>query len=157
MLKTMPKILIIGYGNPLRSDDSLGWHAVRELSRSLESPSVEFLTCHQLTPELADKVAAAGAAIFIDALQIEESNPARPGELVVSQIVPSPGPSAFSHKLTPATLLDLGRQLYGSCPQAYAVSLCGESFAFGEALSPPVAKALPQLIQRVCDLVREAA
>jgi hydrogenase maturation protease len=145
----MAKVLIVGYGNPLRSDDGLGWQAVRELSRSLESPDVEFLTCHQITPELADKVAAVGTVIFIDATRIGESDPAKPGELIVSEVAPFPGSFAFSHELTPATLLDLGRRLYGSCPRAYTVSLRGESFAFGETLSPSVAKALPQLLQKV--------
>jgi hydrogenase maturation protease len=153
----MPKILIIGYGNPLRSDDALGWYAVQELSRDPESSRVEFLTCHQLTPELADKVAAAGTVIFIDAIRNEESSALGPGGLVVSQIAPLPGSSAFSHELTPATLLGLSRQLYGTCPQAYSVSLCGESFAFGETLSPSIAKALPELIQKVRTLVLPTA
>ena len=151
----MPKILIIGYGNPLRSDDGLGWHAIRELSRGVESPDVELLPCHQLTPDLADKIATAGTVIFIDAIQIEESD-AGPEGPIVSEISPSAGSSAFSHELTPATLLDLSRQLYGGCPRAYTVSLRGESFAFGEALSPSVAKALPELIQKVCALVQGA-
>jgi hydrogenase maturation protease len=150
----MPKTLIIGYGNPLRRDDGLGWHAIRELSRGVESADVELLPCHQLTPELADKVAAAGAVIFIDAIQIEESAAAGPRGPIISEISPSAGSSAFSHELTPATLLDLSRQLYGSCPHAYTVSLRGESFAFGEALSPSVARALPALIQKVRALVQ---
>ena len=48
------KALIIGYGNPLRSDDGFGWHAGRLLAQALAGQEAEVITCHQLTPELAD-------------------------------------------------------------------------------------------------------
>src|SRR5580704_15594719 len=49
-----PRTLVIGYGNPLRSDDALGWHASRLLAQALAGQEVDVITCHQLTPELAE-------------------------------------------------------------------------------------------------------
>jgi hydrogenase maturation protease len=49
----MARVLIIGYGNPFRSDDGLGWQIANELSRTNRSAETEVLPCHQLTPELA--------------------------------------------------------------------------------------------------------
>ena len=62
----MARILIVGYGNPLRFDDGLGWRAAEELSQRLSPPEieVEVIVRHQLTPELADNVRNAEAVFF---------------------------------------------------------------------------------------------
>ena len=52
----MARVLILGYGNPLRSDDGLGWQVAVQLFRTNTSPEVLVLPCHQLTPELAEPI-----------------------------------------------------------------------------------------------------
>ena len=51
----MTRVLVIGYGNPLRSEsDALGWRVVAQLEAALQNlPEVEVHACQQLTPELA--------------------------------------------------------------------------------------------------------
>ena len=58
----MTQVLIVGYGNPLRCDDGLGWCAAEALSRSLPFPETEIVICHQLAPELADNLRYADLA-----------------------------------------------------------------------------------------------
>ena len=58
--------LVIGYGNELRRDDGLGPQAARAVA-GWGMPGVLALSCHQLTPELAEIVADAEEALFIDA------------------------------------------------------------------------------------------
>ena len=53
----MPKVMLIGYGNPLRTDDAIGWRAAGELSAQLTGDDVEIVACHQLNPEMAEAVA----------------------------------------------------------------------------------------------------
>jgi len=43
--------LIIGIGNPLRSDDGVGWVVAEQLTRDSDASS-DVLTVYQLTPEL---------------------------------------------------------------------------------------------------------
>ena len=148
MSRTMPRILIVGYGNPLRSDDGVGWYAAEELSRRLSSEHAEIVTCHQLTPELAEQASRAEVAFFIDA-----ARHGLPGELTCGPVVPEASSFSFTHDLSPATVLELARKLYGKCPQGFAVSLCGECFDHGERLSAKVAESLPRLVK----LVQEAA
>src|SRR5271169_1528567 len=57
-----PRTLIIGYGNPLRSDDGFGWHAGRLLAQSLADQDAKIITCHQLTPELAETLSQSSRA-----------------------------------------------------------------------------------------------
>jgi hydrogenase maturation protease len=146
----MARTLIIGYGNPLRGDDGLGWHAAERLAAVLPETEAEIMTCRQLTPELAEPISRADLVIFIDA---EQTGPA--GKLSCRRITPGTSPSgALSHHLTPAMLLAWARGLYGTCPEAIVFSVSGQSFDCEEGLSPHVSSALPRLIERVCRLVR---
>ena len=63
-------VLVIGYGNELRCDDGIGQRVVKELHLS----KVKSLAVHQLTPELAETLANADLAIFVDACLISESS-----------------------------------------------------------------------------------
>ena len=88
-------ILIIGIGNPLRSDDGLGWAVAEQLSQYLamrpcngaSAPTTaavsrverwycDIHTVYQLTPELAEWMAAVNLVVMIDA-----SHEGEPGEL----------------------------------------------------------------------------
>ena len=59
-------ILVIGYGNDLRSDDAVGQKVANAIA-AWKLPQVTSLCVHQLTPELASFLATAELAIFIDA------------------------------------------------------------------------------------------
>jgi hypothetical protein len=48
------QVLIVGYGNPLRGDDGLGWRAAERLRTVIQDAGVEILALHQLTPELME-------------------------------------------------------------------------------------------------------
>ena len=51
----------------MRSDDGFGWHASRLLAQALAGQDAEVITCHQLTPELAEPLSQCSRAVFIDA------------------------------------------------------------------------------------------
>ena len=60
--------LIVGYGNPLRGDDGVGQAVARAFANEAAIDGVEALACHQLTPELAERFAAAARVVLIDAV-----------------------------------------------------------------------------------------
>jgi hydrogenase maturation protease len=138
--------LIIGYGNPLRSDDALGWHASRLLAGVLKGADVEVITCHQLTPELAEPLSRCQRAVFIDADAQGE-----PGEIHcrIARFQASTS-ATFTHNSTPSGLLASARQLYGHRPKAIIITVTAASFEFGDALSPVIAAALPKVVEMVC-------
>jgi hydrogenase maturation protease len=145
-----PRTLILGYGNPLRGDDGLGWYAAERLAAILHEREVQTIALHQLTPDLAEPISRTGLVIFIDA---EQGEPA--GRVFCRRISPE-GPLAgsFSHHLTPPALLAWTRGLYGYSPAALLFTVSGRSFDCSEELSPPVAAALPELVERVVSLAR---
>jgi hydrogenase maturation protease len=143
-----PRILIVAYGNPLRSDDGIAWHAAEMLRREFPAPPTEILCVHQLTPEISETASRADELIFIDAACDGE-----PGRIVVAEVGSSDEPVRSSHRLTPQQIVALCRQLYGVGPQAFAVSISGRSFEHGDALSQELRAALPRLVATVRELI----
>ncbi|MFA6563930.1 MAG: hydrogenase maturation protease [Verrucomicrobiia bacterium] len=144
----MAKALIIGYGNPLRGDDGLGWHAARLLADVAVAHDAGVLTCHQLMPELAQQISEVQTVVFVDA-----ASEGPPGRLDWRRVEPQAGPTTFAHHLSPESLLGVAKKLYGRSPQAFVVSVVGETFACSEELSPTVQAALPALVKLVDDLL----
>jgi hypothetical protein len=60
-------LLVIGYGNELRGDDGVGPKTAMAVSE-WHFPGVKTMVCHQLTPDLAEPIAAAERVVFIDAV-----------------------------------------------------------------------------------------
>jgi hydrogenase maturation protease len=133
-------ILIIGYGNPLRSDDGIGQRMAQVVEAHLPRADVQVIAAYQLMPELVEPVSHAQFVIFIDARV-----GGTPGLIVQETVEPEAGAGAFTHHLTPATLLGAAYDLYGVCPQARCFTVTGSNFAYGERLSPPVQAAVPLL------------
>ena len=146
----MLRSLIIAYGNPLRGDDGLGWRVAEllsELPEIAENPLVEVVTCHQLTPELAERVSQAEGVVFVDA-----ARGATPGTVACEPLAADPArQEALGHHFTPVRVLAYACAIFGATPRAVAISVTAESFELGGRLSPTVEAALP----RVLALVRE--
>jgi hydrogenase maturation protease len=141
----MGEAVIIGYGNPLRGDDALGWLAVEELDRTLAGGGVETLAVHQLTPELAETVSHARLVVFIDA-----AVDLAPGQLASREIFPrAPRPGAFTHEFTPETLLAFAAKLYDARPRAFLISLGIGSTELGNGLSAELRTGMPALLKQV--------
>lgn len=137
------RLMIIGYGNPLRGDDGLGWQAARRLADEVRD-GVDVIACHQLMPELAEPLSRADRAVFIDAAPPGDP----PGTIVMGSVQPRPAdPGAFTHHLDPAGLLELARSLYGQAPPAELITVAGQQFGFSEQLSPPVQAALENIVR----------
>lgn len=147
----MSKVLVVGYGNPLRSDDSVGIQAVRALKSTMENAAVEFVECQQLGVELASNLSTVDFAVFIDA-----STDGIAGEVRYEAIKPrGTAEAGLSHQADPGVILALSQQLYGSSPQAILVTIAGECFGFGTTLTPSVAEAMGGVIQRVAQLIKQ--
>jgi hydrogenase maturation protease len=145
-------ILVMGYGNTLRGDDGVGQHIARRLEVSLYSETVDVLACHQLTPELVEPVSRAELVIFIDAAENGQ-----PGQIRTTEVQPQHVTDAFTHNVTPATLLAAAFDLYGVHPRGLLITITGVQFNYCEMLSPEVEAAADEVIRRIDRLVRTNA
>jgi hydrogenase maturation protease len=145
-------VLVVGYGNSLRGDDGLGWHAAALLARDPRLAGAEVLARHQLTPELAEDVSRAALVVLVDA----RADGGPPGTVTARRVVPgSAARSTWSHRLDPAALVELAGALYGSAPPVFLVSAGVASCEVGERLSPALERALPQVVDAVAGIVAE--
>jgi hydrogenase maturation protease len=142
-------VLVVGYGNSLRSDDGVGWHAARLLATDPRLEGARVLGHHQLAPELAEDVSRASLVVLVDA-----SAEGDPGSVSVRQIRPRPAtPTTWSHHLDPETLAGLAQALYGVVPPMVLVSVAAGSLAEGDRLSSALERALPEVVEVVAGVV----
>jgi hydrogenase maturation protease len=138
-------VLVIGYGNTLRGDDAAGPRAASAVA-SWDLPGVIAKAVPQLTPELAEPLATAHRAIFVDARLAAE------GELVeVLSIEPSGRGlgAALGHVADPRRLLALTRTAYGTCPRSWLVTVPAADFSLGEGLSPAAERGLEEALRQI--------
>ena len=129
---TAAGVLVVGYGNSLRSDDGVGWHAARLLATDPRLAGARVLARHQLTPELAEDISRAALVVLVDA-----SADGDPGAVSVRRVEPRRiDPATWSHHLDPESLAGLAKDLYGGVPPIVLVSVAaGRS---PEATASPV-------------------
>jgi hydrogenase maturation protease len=151
----MAKDLVIGYGNADRQDDGVAWHVLASLARSLgrsvpleagdeftpSSGEPELLFVPQLTPEMAEDIAAYQRVCFIDAHTGEIDQ-----EVRLLEIRPDFQAAPFTHHMTPQTLLLVAQKLYTVQIQGWLLSVHGYEFGFARDLSPQTEVLVPRAV-----------
>lgn len=141
--------LIVGYGNPLRSDDGVGWVIAGRLAADPRFSDTVVLQRQQLTPELALDVSRADLVVLVDA---RSGAPA--GAVAIERVDPaSANGTAWSHHLGPASLVGLAGELYGRAAEVQVVSIGVGSLEVGERLSPAVEAAVTGAIDTIARLI----
>ncbi len=155
----MKKILIIGYGNPDREDDGVAWHILRALTIKLGLPApasyedefpqngeIEFTFHLQLTPEMAEDIAAFEQVCFVDA-----HTGSIPEEVRLIEVESDFQRSPFTHHLTPQSLVSICESLYQRKPEAVLLSVRGYQFLFSRQLSAQTEALVPQAVRLIWD------
>lgn len=137
-------ILVIGYGSDLRGDDAAGRHVAAEIERR-SLTGVTVISATQLVPEMAEPIAAADLAVFVDASVDTD-------RVAVRQVEPRSAPDR-SHHTTPDALVSLARGLGRTCPPAFVVAVPAVRFGIGDKLSTETGQALPCAIDAVLALI----
>jgi hydrogenase maturation protease len=123
------QLLIIGYGNTLRSDDGVGIKIAEAVS-DLKYAGVETLCCALLTPELAEPISRSGKVVFVDA-SVES-----PRQIHLYPLQPAESSQFMAHAADPRTLLALARDVFGHTPKAWLLTIPIKNLEIGEELSP---------------------
>jgi hydrogenase maturation protease len=141
-------ILVIGYGNTLRSDDGAG-QIVAETIDNLRWANVRSLSVHQLTPELAADIAESDKVVFIDAYPCSKKE----AQLTIESLNSEENQGIFAHHMNPQSLLNLTQTLYGKLPCAWWILIPGVNFDFGENISPLTEKNIDKAITWLKNLI----
>ncbi len=89
-------------------------------------------------------ISRAQRVIFIDA-----AAEGQPGEIRRQELAAHPAPAAFTHQASPAGLLAGAAALYGSSVSGILYTIAGETFDFGEQLTPVVERSLATLLAMI--------
>jgi hydrogenase maturation protease len=158
-------VLVVGYGNPLRSDDGVGPTVAERLAADPRLAGVEVRAEHQLTPELAMDASRVSLLVLVDAA---DGVPA--GDVVVRDLAPwgrggiagdgqagrveESGPP-LTHHVDPASLVALADALWGSAPRTVIVGVGPASLELGDALTPEIEAAVPRAVEAVVAVIAE--
>ena len=135
-------LLVIGYGNTLRSDDGVG-SRVAEAVQELDLPGVTALSCALLTPELADPISKAGRVIFVDAAVDA------PAGVELRPISAAETTQILAHAADPCTLLALARDVFGQIPKAWWLTIPVENLGIGEELSEKARRGFDRAVAEI--------
>jgi len=138
-------LLVIGYGNTLRSDDGVG-PRVAEAIEVLRLPWVHTFTCQQLSPEHAEMISKAERVVFVDAAVDA------PCEVQLRELLPGDTTQLMAHAADPRTMLALSRDVFGRAPKAWWLTIPAVNLEFGEVLSPQARRGLEEAVRKIQSL-----
>ena len=141
------RVLVIGLGNRIRGDDGAG-PLVAELVAE-RAPGLEAIACEREPTDLLTLWDDAGLALLVDAVAGPNPGTWHRLELGDGPLPRRPGPTASTHVLTLAEVIELGRELDRMPARLVIFGIEAASFETGGELSAPVADAIGPLTDAV--------
>ena len=144
------KTLILGLGNPILTDDAVGFVVVEEMRKrlSLEDVTVSEASVGGLA--LLEIVGGYDRVIIVDAIQTGEDEPGKIRRLSPNEFRGSLR-AASTHDVSFATALELGHRLGMDMPEEIVIFgiEARDVVTFGENLTAAVAAAVPKAVELV--------
>jgi hydrogenase maturation protease len=144
------RIVIVGLGNPLLTDDAVGLRGAETLAARLAGTPVDVVQSAWGGMRFVDLLAGYDRAVILDAIEWRRGPPGTIYRLSADQAIPTARAVSY-HDVSLGTALALGRTLDIPLPVDivfFAVEAL-ETRTFGEHLTPAVQAALPELVRRV--------
>lgn len=139
MNRPVKSMLVLGFGNPGRSDDNLGPAAV-EFVESLDHPGITVDVNYQLTIEDAVSVSEHEGVVFVDASKDVQA------PFTFSEVTPSPRNGFTDHSLSPEAVLHISAEHFDAKPPAWVLAIRGYEFDLGEQMSDQAQQNLEEAV-----------
>ncbi len=141
-------VLVIGYGNDLRSDDGAG-RVVADRIAALDLPGVTTRSLSQLTPELSLEIAGKSHVVFVDAnVEVTKTTLTPVGAASGEE-------STWTHYTTPQSLLAMTSTVGPIPSNAHTISIPVADLGLGMELSPITAAGVEEAVKLITDLICE--
>ena len=144
------KLLLLGLGNDILTDDAVGLHVVRQLqSRLVGQPAIDVRETTEMGLALLDYIVGYSAVVIVDSIQTGREAPGFVHELDTAALSQLTGRTP--HFLGVSETLALGRQLGLAMPERvkiFAIEV-EDPFTLGTALGPALEAALPRIVERI--------
>jgi hydrogenase maturation protease len=131
---TLPRVVVLAWGNPSRGDDALGPEFLRcaepVAATATASGSFEFVTDFQLQPEHATDLDGRDLALFVDASSVLAS------PIALTELRPQRDRTFTTHGMSPAAVLATFRAAFGrEPPPAFQLAIAGIGYELGDPMS----------------------
>jgi len=136
-------ILVIGIGNPLRSDDGVGPY-VADCIEAKGIKGVKVWITQQLLLENLERMLGFSRVILVDASVDGPPLDFRPIEKNTGHVVSS------SHHLSAETFVSIARSIYHKEMNLQLCSIRGNCFEVGDKISPQVLACAKEAVELIC-------
>jgi hydrogenase maturation protease len=156
--QSQKRVLVLGLGNDILTDDVVGIQVAREVRARLAGvESVEVRETTEMGLALLDFVVGYHALVLVDSIQTGKAPPGFIHELDESSLNLLPGPTP--HFLGVGETLALGRGLGMPMPERVKVLAVEvqDPFTIGTQMTPPLQGAMETIVERVAAQARELA
>jgi len=143
------KTLILGFGNPILTDDGVGIRIAHKIKE--ENPYLEVIETSEAGIALIDHITGYDKLVIIDSIKTEE----KPGELYKLELEDLKPAAYFSstHGIDIATAFKLGESLGYKMPKhisLYAVEI-RDNTTFGEECTEEIEKRIPFITKQIIE------
>ena len=142
--------LVLGIGNPILTDDSVGIKIARELEE--RKPGVTVEQTDEAAIALLDLIMDYDKLIIIDSIKTGQGEPGELYKLTLNDFKPNMD-FISSHGMDIATAFEVGKSLGCDMPRSvsiYAVEIKDNS-NFSEQCTPEVAARIPSMVKQIID------
>jgi hydrogenase maturation protease len=145
-----PRVLLLGLGNDILTDDAIGLQVAHELQRELAGhPAIDIRETSEMGLALLDFITGYRAVIIVDSIQTGKAAPGFLHELDAAALNQLTGRTP--HFVGVSETLALGEQLGLAMPEQvriFAIEV-EDPFTLGTALTPTLQAALPGIVSRI--------
>ncbi len=144
------KTLILGFGNPILTDDAVGIRIAEELER--EFPDITVEATSEAGLSILDEVTGYDKLVIIDSIKTGKGKPGELYKLELEDLKPRSDFSS-SHGLDIATAFKLGEKLGYPLPHEvsiYAVEV-KDNTTFGEGCTPELKQSIPLIVGQIIE------
>jgi hydrogenase maturation protease len=152
------KILVLGLGNDILTDDAIGLNVVRQLRESLaDDDRIDVRETMEMGLALLDFIVGYRAVLIVDSIQTGQSPAGTIHEVDAAGLKQLTGRTP--HFLGVGETLALGRQLGLAMPEEVRILAVEveDPFTLGTEMTPALQCAIPAVLVRVHQIVSELA
>ena len=158
MPPSLPRVLVLGLGNDILTDDAVGLRVVEAVREGLAGePEIEVKTTTEMGLALLDEIADRESVVLVDSVQTGEASPGAIHE--IDSIGLSRVLTTAPHFLGIGETLALGRMLGLAMPRnvrIFAIEVA-DPHTLGTRMTPAVEQAVAPAAERVTERARELA
>lgn len=155
-------ILVLGLGNPILGDDGVGWKVAQQVEQALagQEPTIDIDFASLGGLSLMERMLGYRRVILIDSIETRASPDGAVSVFPLENLSdPNSGHTASAHDASLITALRAADAMGAPIPSTVEVVAIEArmTYDFSEALSPPVAAAVPIATRKVLGLLEGRA